>query len=483
MHHLAGAAAPILLVALPLAVVVLWVFARHHPVGIGLLLASQVWTVAAHGQVPALDLGFNAYPADLLGACACLVAFVRLLRHGMPARAGVLLVLGMIVLTACSLVRGISVGGLQTAANDSRVYFFQVFTFALYVATAPMSAAMGRAVSRAWLAAAGTYVLLSLVGWAGTGLHSVGEAIPVADVAIDPRPVPANAALMLVQGAVLLLCPLASDSPAPGTARGDKPRTELHHPIRLTLALLLLVVVILLQHRTVWVATVAVAVMYWALRPSQAGARITVAVAGALVCCLTAVCFALGAFGSVGSTLAVSFAEAQHTRSTFTWRVLGWHELLSAPRYWTEWLLGSPFSSGYARVVAGGLTTVSPHNYYVHIALRLGLVGLVLLLAVYTLAWRRLPHGRNGLALRLMIISQLLFCVTYSVFPEQGLLLGLCLWQIRVRMADRRTGGTSGDVSRPSVDRQVVKASRATWATQETRESGGRPATEHTMKV
>ncbi|MBA2945198.1 O-antigen ligase family protein [Streptomyces himalayensis] len=455
VQHLAVAleAAPILAAQLALAALTLWIFARHSSTGIALLLAAQVWTTAARGQVPALDLGFNAYPVDLVAACAFLVACARLLRHGLPARAGVLLILGMIGLTAWSVVRGISVGGLLAAAHDSRVYFLQVFAFVLYVATAPLSAAAGRAVSRAWLAAAATYGLLSLAGWAGTGLHSASTAITFAGGTIDARPVSANAALILLQGAVLLLCPLASKPSAHGAAHNEKSSARRHHPVRIAMALLLLVFVILLQHRTVWAAAAAVAVMYWGLRPSQAGKRIIVAVAGGLVSCLTAVCFAVGAFGSVGSTLAATFAEAQQTHSTFTWRMLGWQDLLSASRSWVEWLLGAPFSSGYARTVEGGLTTVSPHNYYVHIVLRLGLVGLVLLLAMYALAWRRLPRSSPAsLGLRLLIVSQLVFCVGYSLFPEQGLLLGLCLWRVRACMADRDPEKTLADMPTPSVD-------------------------------
>jgi hypothetical protein len=462
MPHLVVAVdmAPFLLAALTLAVVLLWIFACHHPIGIGLLLASQVWTVTAHGRVPALDLGVHAYPADILATCACLVAFSRLLRHRLPTRAGVLLMLGMCVLTAWSMARGIGGGGLQAAANDSRVYFFQVFAFTLYVATAPPNAAVDRVIRRAWLAAAAAYVLLSLAGWAGTGLLSVGASVTAGGVTTDPRPVPANAALMLAQGAVLLLCPPASDPAAPGAAGGDRPGPGLHRVVRLMLALLLVVCVILLQHRTVWAATAAVAVMYWVLPSSRAGRRIVVAVVGTLVGCLTVVCFGLGTFGSVGSKLAVSFAETQEAHSTFTWRVLGWQKLLSAPRSWAEWLFGAPFGAGYARVVEGGLTTVSPHNYYVHVALRLGLVGLALLLALYAQVWRRLArNGSDGLWLRLLIVSQLMFCATYSVFPEQGLVLGLCLWRIRVGAADRGALRPSAGVPRPADGREVYPAS------------------------
>ncbi|MFD1660313.1 O-antigen ligase family protein [Streptomyces caeni] len=465
MHHLAVAVdtAPSLFAALTLAIALLWIFARHYSVGVGLLLASQVWIVVAHGRLPALDVGLHAYPADFLSACACLVALSRLLLHRVPARAGVLLILGMMALTVWSIVRGIGVGGFQTAANDSRVYFFQVFAFTLYVATAPLSAAMGRVIGRAWLAAAAVYVVLSLAGWADAGLQAVGSPTAAVGAVTDARPVPANAALMLVQGAVLLLCPPASDPRVPGRAGGGRSGTRRHRLIRSTLAVLLFVCVILLQHRTVWVVAAVVVVVYWALRPSPTGQRVATAVAGVLVGCLTAVCYGLGVFGSVGGKVAASLADAQDSHSTFVWRILGWQELLSAPRPWVDWVVGSPFGSGYVRIVEGGLITVSPHDYYVHVALRLGLVGLLLLVAVYTQVWWRLPRdGPGGLLLRLLIVSQLVFCAAYSASPEQGLLLGLCLWQIRFRTADRGTGKRSADVPGP-LPRPAVVEPRTAW--------------------
>lgn len=195
---------------------------------------------------------------------------------------------------------------------------------------------------------------------------------------------------------------------------------------------------VLLQHRTVWAATIVMAVVWWALIPARAGQRLASAAAAVVSSCVAALTFAVGMFGEVGSVLADSFAETQGANSTFSWRVLGWQELMDGSKTLTEWLLGSPFGSGYDRWVGGVVISVSPHDYYLHVALRLGAVGLLTLLALYVLVWQRLGSGGNGSpALRLVVVSQLVLFVSYSPFPEQGILLGLCVWQLRADAAGR----------------------------------------------
>ncbi|MFI9342453.1 hypothetical protein ACIG0D_14425 [Streptomyces sp. NPDC052773] len=448
-----------LFMGLALLAVLLWIFAQHCNTAIGLLLGVQVWMIAADGEIPVFDVGVTLHASDLLAACAMLVAGARLLRRGVPPRAELLLVLAVMCLIAWSIQRGVGPWGLQTAANDARVYFWQVFASVLYVATAPLHPGRGRAVVRLWLVSAAAYAALSLAGWLNTGLHSVVDAVTVGGVLYDPRPVPARSALVLAQSAVLLLCPLGGGSSGPNTTAENGPGRD--RPGRkgrpdggrgkILPALLCLAFVVLLQHRTVWATTIVMAVVWWALIPSRPGQRLAYAAAAVLSSCVAALTFAAGMFGGIGSVLADSFTETQSANSTFSWRVHGWQELMDGPKTLTEWLLGSPFGSGYDRWVGGVLISVTPHDYYLHVVLRLGVVGLLTLLTLYVLLWRRLGRGGNGTpALRLMVVSQLVLFVSYAPFPEQGVLLGLCLWQVRADAA-----GRFSDVrSKPLVGRQ-----------------------------
>lgn len=422
--------------ALTSGTALLWLFARHARLGVTMLLGAQVWA-AATDRMPCVDLGVQIYPADVLAGCALCVGLGRLLARGFaehgsphdgaaPRRAGLALLLVFVALTAWSSLCGAADFGLEAAGNDARTYFWHVLAAALYTATFPPSAALGRGVTLAWLASAIAYGALCLVGWAGGGLHSVVEYSTVDGVTVDSRPVHAASALVLLQASALLLYPLyrptADSRPAP-----PGPRRA-----RTVGALALVVFVVLLQHRTVWVAAAVMVVVWWALRPTRPGQRLVAAATAGTALCATALAYLAGAFGSVGGTLAESARETQGTHSTIVWRLEGWQQLLDTPRTVGQWLAGAPFGSGYDRYIEGGLVSVSPHNYYVHVGLRLGLVGLVVLLALYGSLWRQLARDRRrALALCLAVAAQLVFFLTYPAFPEQGVILGLCLWYAR----------------------------------------------------
>jgi hypothetical protein len=150
----------LLLVGLTLAGNLLWVMARHCTIGVGLLLGVQVWTVAAEGRLPAMNLGVSVYPADALTICAFCIGMARLLRRGLPARARLLPLLILIALAGWSAVRGIASFGLQAVGNDGRGAFWCVLAAAVYVATMPRGAALDRVLTRTWLATAAAYAVL-----------------------------------------------------------------------------------------------------------------------------------------------------------------------------------------------------------------------------------------------------------------------------------------------------------------------------------
>jgi O-antigen ligase len=207
----------------------------------------------------------------------------------------------------------------------------------------------------------------------------------------------------------------------------------------------LLLFVVLLQHRTVWVVTVAMVMVGFVLSTVTRKRGSLPAAMAVLSVSLVVLMYQLGAFGTIGNAIATSFEEVRRSNSTLEWRLAGWQQLL--PRSTAEWLSGVPFGSGYDRVVGGSLVTVGPHNYYVHLLLRLGLLSLVLLIGWYVLTWRRLSSkGPWDVTLRVLMAGQLIFFVTYSASPEQGVLLGLCMWYLRTRAAGAASGSGSHGV-------------------------------------
>jgi hypothetical protein len=87
------------------------------------------------------------------------------------------------------------------------------------------------------------------------------------------------------------------------------------------------------------------------------------------------------ASGFLGSNLVQSTADLR----TYDWRNSSWQALISEAiaQGPATVIAGDPFGGGYLRQVARGVwTTVSAHNWYVSIFLRLGIIGLIVLATI-----------------------------------------------------------------------------------------------------
>ncbi|MFE9643711.1 O-antigen ligase family protein [Streptomyces sp. NPDC006365] len=387
-------------------------FVRWPVWGIGLYTAVQLWqSQQSVRQVPQ-SAGLDLRPTDVLTVCLLTAALI-LLRRNRGRRAPAEL-LALLALTAYALIRGFGLFGVQTAGNEARTTFVQFLCVAFFVAVLP-GRDLVRAVARIWVTAACALSCLALLWWLRTGIGSSSDWITVDGVLTNARPVDAAQALIISQAAVMLLCGY-------GFVRAR------------ALAWPLLVVVVLVQHRTVWLAT-GIMVMGWLLsRRRQVGSR-----AAALT--------VLGSLGVLG-LLAVSWGAAKEATSTLAasseddrtlvWRMEGWQALLRQLEGPPDWLLGLPFGSGYDRVVNGMLITVSPHNHYLEVLLRLGLLGVAALLLMYATAWRAVGADRDDrLLLRLLVCGHLIFMTTYALFPEQAVILGLLAACAQPRSARR----------------------------------------------
>ncbi|MBC9726981.1 O-antigen ligase family protein [Streptomyces sp. TRM68367] len=388
-------------------------FVRWPVWGIGLYIAVQLWQSQRDMPQPVRGAGVNLLPTDVLTVCLLFAALIML--GGNWGRRTLALLLALLVLTTHALIRGFGLFGIQTASNEARTSFIQLFCVALYVAVLPAGRKLLLAVTRIWMWAACALCCLALLWWLQVGIGSNSDSLTVDGVLTNARPLGADRALIIGQAAVILLC---GRNIVWGRA----------------LAGTLLVVVILAQHRTVWLA-VGVMITGWLLsRHRQTGSRAA----------------ALGVLGSLSTLylLAVSWGTADEVTSslaasseddrTLVWRMEGWHALLPQLDEVPDWLLGLPFGSGYDRVINGAFITVSPHNYYLEVLLRLGLLGVVVLLLVYATAWRAAgADSEHRLLLRLLICSQLVYMITYSLPPEQAVILGLLTACAQPRSARR----------------------------------------------
>lgn len=387
---------------------------RRTDVGAGLVLALLIVQEFLDVDLTFGVGPFNVHADDLAIVVLTVGAIARLLRTERPS-VGQRLLIGLGVLVLWSVVRGVDVVGLTSAINESRK-FFGFVAAGLYFASIEPRADVLERIGRLWLWAAAALCLLTAVRWGGNlvgvteGMFGGGGRFRSA--------IPSDAALVVGQAALLTI-PAMRDRSA-GWMRYATP--------------VLLVFVVLLQHRTVWIV-VATGLLVLLFRERALTVTSVAAFAAGLVV-VGAVLFV--AFDVGDDPLVTELADSSTRTGTFEWRVAGWEALLadSGPESAEEAALGRPFGSGWVRSFEGIVVDVSPHNFYVEVFLRLGVVGTAGLLGLYAVSLRgrrgpRLPaavttstlSSRN--VLTTLVGGQLVYYVTYTPDMAQAMLLGL----------------------------------------------------------
>ncbi len=189
----------------------------------------------------------------------------------------------------------------------------------------------------------------------------------------------------------------------------------------------------LLNRRTAW-ATVVVALAIVVVRGRDLTPKVRRSVIGATVVVVILL------FGFAGGLVQESLdpgvgeravAEAGDT-GTLNWRIAGWQQIMSESRGPTEWLVGVPSGAGFSRMLGFTEVDVNPHNFYIQLFGRVGLIGFALML-VMSLggAWvlsRRTPgrlQAPHQELLFVLLAMHLIWYVTWQPGMDAGLLTGL----------------------------------------------------------
>ncbi|WP_446809602.1 hypothetical protein ACH50O_20490 [Methylomonas sp. 2BW1-5-20] len=197
----------------------------------------------------------------------------------------------------------------------------------------------------------------------------------------------------------------------------------------LTVAFLLAVIV--LQHRSVWGATIlAIATMF--LLPGIKMHKIIgkLAALGVIGMILMIPLVFYGYADSFIDSITGSAERATNLGAgTFGSRVQYWERIII---YWNklafwEQFLGEPFGSGYA----GNVT--APHNMFFHSLLRAGAFGTFIYLLFYSILLVKLflyiLMNKNDRLYPsqffMLIVAQIAFYIPYSPQPQHGILLGI----------------------------------------------------------
>lgn len=212
-----------------------------------------------------------------------------------------------------------------------------------------------------------------------------------------------------------------------------------------------LLMVVILQHRSVWVATlimIGIVAARDAVKIVPLLARFAgLALIGVII--VAPISFYLGWTDRLFETLFESFELATRSEGTHTGRIKDWTELLIQWQDypWWEKLIGRRYGSGWDRWVVDRFISYSPHNAYVAIVLRVGLLGLSAFVFCYVWAvanlWR-LARRTTDVAetmvaktLVAMLIVHMIYFMSYQAMYMHGAVLGAAVAFARMRLASR----------------------------------------------
>jgi hypothetical protein len=196
-------------------------------------------------------------------------------------------------------------------------------------------------------------------------------------------------------------------------------------------AAIMLLFVTVMQHRSVWIAVafgllcVAWLERHYLLRrlPLLLGFVLVFGSAAALATWLDYLDPLLDRL--VDSTMSMT-----DSGGTFAARIDGWERLLED---WSEsirtMLVGLPFGYGYSRLYRGQLIEFVAHNYYIDLALRIGIVGVILFLVPTVIAVIGCLRAKTDsefeyMLMRGLAVALLAAFVYYVAYPSFYLLGG-----------------------------------------------------------
>lgn len=274
-----------------------------------------------------------------------------------------------VALFGLSVVRGVVANGLASALNEARPWLY-ILAISFWTARLLAVSPNGRRWLQNWILATGALVLMVAIinifryglGGASTSVRSVQG-----DILEAGRPVASGQALILAACAILALFLWHGHGNA----------------LHLVLGVACGAAVVVVQHRSVWIAFACAAVV--AVMSLGSGKRMTVALLGIAGLLAVSQAAHLGLLGRLPELLARSATDsATYQGRVYDWVVLVERSLESGPQ---ALLLGMPSGSGWWRYREDGLRIgYVPHNWYVATYLRVGVLGLMSALAAATVS-------------------------------------------------------------------------------------------------
>lgn len=348
-------------------------------------------------------------PQDVVFLMAAGTGFLRLFRLRELDRMQRLIVV-LLVLVAVAALRGLGPNGLQDTARESRNFLY-FFGGVLYFSTVDPTDEVIRRIGRIWIIAAAAFGAIVLFRWAAlvVGAPPVGIFTRSREAG-GIRVIDAQNTLVVLEGMFLM---------------GILWLRRLAKPTVRYLLVALIPIVVFLQHRTIWIVAIVATITVAVRNPRFGRVALATIVAGAA---------ALGVVTAALSTDTEVVPRDPTDTGTIVWRFEGWKGLVTqrdAPPL--ELAIGTPLGSGYERQLAssGNVVDTSPHNFYVQMYLRIGVIGLILFLLLWVppMVWlaRRTMATRDLVSevCLTLLIMQATFMLAWTLDFDQGIVTGL----------------------------------------------------------
>lgn len=360
-----GAVAVVLLTAL-----MVWFFIKStatRVVPVGLLLFGFCLEVYFFKQ-PFIQIGLQIYPNDMISVFVLLAAVVGFAYRPLPINdSPFLLWLAFGVTMIMSFVLGLADYG-RYAGTEVRPFFY-MWVAGLYCCVAGFDEADLKRIGRWCVWASYALMAIALYYWVAIEIGFVNRqaVFEEPDTAVF-RPVGSHGTFFVA--AVALVQTMA-------WLRGTGSRWSGWH------AAFFIAFTVIMQHRSVWIAAAVGLLAVFALERRHLPRRFALLLGFVLTLTFAiSVAIAFGFLDELGRRLLESTVTMADDEGTFAARVDGW------VRLWEGWiaaplqtlLFGYPFGHGYTRLFNGVVIEFAPHNFYLDLLLRVGIIGTILFL-------------------------------------------------------------------------------------------------------
>lgn len=345
--------------------------------------------------------GISVHPEDLVTVIGSVAALARIGHWRLQATTRVAMLISAL-LVGLGLIAWVSTFGLQLGTNSWRPQIL-IIALLFYTTTRPRDWSW-HDLQIIFVSSAIVVGLASLAGILLFGFGSNSSTLVVNGVLEDGRPVQASGSLMMLIGLCITVLSVGKWS-----AR------------RLILALFLATMVLLTENRSVWLATIVGAIIWWFMpRIHFRGTSRGLGGFGR-----TLVVIPVAAATALVALSVAALGQSASNDSTLLWRIARWANSMSIPRSSLEWLVGSAFGPTPASTPTLFLT--SAHSLYVNSIEMTGCIGLVAsLILVIATCRAKLPPSIEPVGVVVCFIF-LTYGLTYQLPAWAWMFAGLLL--------------------------------------------------------